>query len=146
MNPLAIGAAVINGVSGWFKGKQDIKKAKVTAKAKLEQMRASNDHSVELTDAEWESLAVQTQNDSWKDEYITIIVTAPIVTILLGSIMAAVEPVFRDVTSDDYVSVGVQIVEGTINGIIELQELGMDYGIILNAVVFAAVGLKLWRA
>lgn len=136
---MALSVPIISGaidlIGGFFTKKQEIKQAKVTAKAKLDQARLTGQQTLEMTDAEWESLAVQTQNNSWKDEYITIIITLPIVGILGGSVMAALG-----------FPTGELLTQGTLNGIKELKELGMDYGLILNAVVFAAVGLKLWRA
>ena len=135
MIPIPIIGGIISGVSNFFGKKQEIKKASVTAKAKLEQARLEGKQTLEMTDAEWESLAVQTQNNSWKDEYITIVITLPIVFILLGSLLAALG-----------VPGGKEAVQGALEGIKELNQLGMDYGLILNAVVFAAVGLKLWRA
>ena len=135
MNPLTIFGSIVSGVTGFFTRKQEIKKATVTAKAKLDQARLNGEHTLEMTDAEWESLSVQTQNNSWKDEYITIIITVPIVFILIGSVMSALG-----------MPSGEAVVNGSLEGITRLKELGMDYGLVLNAVVFAAVGLKLWRA
>ena len=133
--PIPIIGSIISGITGFFSKKQEIKKASITAKAKLETLKETGAQTLELTDAEWESLSVQTQNESWKDEYITLIITSPFITILVGSIGAAL--------GFDW---GTQIVSGTVEGLKQMTNLGMDYGIIINAVVFAAVGLKLWRA
>jgi 2-iminoacetate synthase ThiH len=135
MLPIPIIGSIISGVAGFFSKKQDIKKVGKIAEAKLAQAKQDGQQTVTMTDAEWESLSVQTQSGTWKDEYITIIITAPIVCILAGTIMAAVG-----------VEAGSQVVTGATEGIKELKKLGMDYGMVLNAVVFAAVGLKLWRA
>jgi hypothetical protein len=135
MLPIPIIGSIISGVTGWFSKKQDIKKVGKVAEAKLAQAKQDGQQTVTMTDAEWESLSVKTQNDSWKDEYITLIITSPFITILGGSIAAAVG-----------FSWGPQVVEGTVSGLKEMASLGMDYGTIINAVVFAAVGLKLWRA
>jgi len=135
MIPIPLISTAISAVSGFFSKKQEIKKAKVTARAKLEQARQEGQQSLEMTDAEWESLSVQTQNDSWKDEFITLIITSPFITILVGSIGSAMG-----------YNWGPQVVNGTVEGLKQMTNLGMDYGLILNAVVFAAVGLKLWRA
>ena len=126
---------LIDAVSGYFQKKQEIKAASATAKVKLESQKISGQQSLELTDAEWEAISANTQNNSWKDEYVTIIITSPIVLILLGSVFAALG-----------YSAGSEILKGTLSGISELKNLGMDFGLLMNAVVFAAVGLKLWRA
>ena len=135
MNPLSLVSTVVGGITGFFTKKQEIKQAKVTARAKLDSLKEQGSQTLELTDAEWESLSIQTQQDSWKDEYITLIITSPFITILLGSIGAALGYEW-----------GTEVVNGTVQGLQEMKSLGMDYGTIINAVVFAAVGLKLWRA
>jgi hypothetical protein len=135
MNPLSLVSTVVGGITGFFTKKQEIKQAKVSARAKLDSLKEQGSQTLELTDAEWESLSIQTQQDSWKDEYITLIITSPFITILLGSIGAALGYEW-----------GTEVVNGTVQGLQEMKSLGMDYGTIINAVVFAAVGLKLWRA
>lgn len=135
MNPLSLVSTVVGGITGFFTKKQEIKQARVSARAKLDSLKEQGSQTLELTDAEWESLSIQTQQDSWKDEYITLIITSPFITILLGSIGAALGYEW-----------GTEVVNGTVQGLQEMKSLGMDYGTIINAVVFAAVGLKLWRA
>lgn len=135
MIPIPIIGSIVSGITGFFTKKQEIKKTRLVAQGKLAQAKQEGQQSLEMTDAEWESLSVQTQNESWKDEYITIIITSPFITILMGSIGAALGFEW-----------GVQVVTGTVQGLREMASLGMDYGTIINAVVFAAVGLKLWRA
>ena len=135
MNPITLISAGISAITGYFGKKQEIKKVAVVANAKLAQAKQDGQQTVTMTDAEWESLSVKTQNESWKDEYITLIITSPFITILADSIGAALGFAW-----------GPQIVTGTVQGLKEMKALGMDYGTIINAVVFAAVGLKLWRA
>ena len=134
MIPITIISAGISAISGFFSKKQEIKQTAVTAQAKLAQAKLSGDQSITLTDAEWESLSLKTQEDSWKDEYITIVITSPIVTLMVGNIMAAFG-----------MPEGVQIVDGTKQAIQDLVVLGMDYGFLIGAVTMAAVGLKVWR-
>lgn len=131
--PIPILGSIVSGITGFFTKKQDLKKAKVSAKAKLDHARLNGEHTLEMTDAEWESLAVK--QDSWKDEYITVIITSPFVTILSGSIAAALGYEW-----------GPKVVQGTQDGLAAMVDLGMDYGVLIMAVTFAAVGLKLWRA
>ena len=135
MIPIPLIGSLISGVTGFFTKKQEIKAATKTAAAKLASVKEVGAQNLELTDAEWESLSVQTQQGSWKDEYVTLIITSPIVLILVGAVMAALG-----------FTAGSQILTGTLNGITELKALGMDYGLLVNGVVFAAIGLKVWRA
>ena len=135
MNPFAVVTAGIQAVSSFFSKKQDLKAARQSAEAKLLQKKQDHNTTIELTDAEWESLSVQTQNNSWKDEYITLIMTSPIVAIIFGSLYTVIDA-----------EVGNAIVNAATSGIGELVALGMDFGLIVSGVVFAAIGLKLWRA
>jgi len=135
MNPFAIFSLVTNGITDYFKGKQEIKKASQSAEAKLKQKTLDKEANIELTDAEWESISLKTQQNSWKDEYVTLIITAPIPLIFIGSILTAFS-----------LGSGTAILTGTLEGIKSLKDLGMDYGFLMNAVVMAAIGLKVWRA
>ena len=134
MLPLPILSTLAQGVVGFFTKKQDIKKTAEIAKAKLLHAKESNNQEISLTDAEWESLSVKTQDETWKDEYITVVITSPIVTLMVGNIMAAFG-----------MPEGVAVVEGTKEAIKDLIVLGMDYGFLIGAVTMAAVGLKVWR-
>tara|TARA_R110000782_G_scaffold87113_1_gene168690 strand:- start:452 stop:862 length:411 start_codon:yes stop_codon:yes gene_type:complete len=124
---------VINGVSSHFKGKQEIKKAQVTGAAKLSIKKETGDQKIKLTDAEWESIAVKSTNESWKDEYVTIIITLPIIGVMAGAVWNAF-------TGND------RLLTGTLSGIKELNALGLNWDTLTVAVVYAAIGLKVWRA
>lgn len=129
----AIAGPIISGISGYFERKQKAKTAAASAQAKLAMKKETGDQNITLTDAEWESISARGLQDSWKDEYVTIIITSPIVGVLGGSVW--------------YAFTGNQnLLDGTLNGIRELKELGLDFDVLTTAVVFAAIGLKLWRA
>ena len=135
MIPLPIIGTVISGITGFFTKKQELKGAVQSAKAKLEIAKVNGEQTIQMTDAEWESLSVQTQQGSWKDEYVTLIITAPFLLIILGSLCSALG--FES---------GPLILQGALDGIQHLTALGMDYGFLINSVVLAAIGLKVWRA
>ena len=85
-----------------------------------------------MTDAEWESIASEKQDSTWKDEYITVSVASILNLIVIGGIAAAFgEP---------------RVLEGVSIALKALSDAGVDMGTLLTAVVFAAIGLKLWRA
>ena len=124
---------IIDGVSGFFKKREERKKAVETAKIKVKAAKNKAENDLELTDAEWESLAVNKQDTTWKDEYLTVVVTAPLITILVGGIYAAF-------TGD------ASLLEGTKLALREMREVGVDLGELMYAVVLAGVGLKVWRS
>lgn len=124
---------IIDGVSGFFQKREERKQAVETAKLKIREAKDKADNDLELTDAEWESIAVSQQDSSWKDEYLTLIITLPIPMIMVGA-------VYLVFTGDDRLMVGVN------KALVELQSLGMDWGELMYTVVLAGVGLKVWRA
>ena len=130
---LPIIGPIISGISGIFEKREERKTVKATAEAKLAQAKLAGEEKITLTDAEWESISARGLAESWKDEYVTIIVTAPIVGILAGAVWAAI---FGDRA----------LLDGTLDGVRELKELGLDWNVLTTAVVFAAIGLKMWRA
>ena len=128
-NPIT---ALVSGVVGIFEKKQQRKANKEQAEAKLKQSKVTNAHEVTLTDAEGEALLAEGLKGSWKDEYVTIVVTAPIVLIILGVTYFAF-------TGDDrLLSSGTESIQA-------LNEAGVDMGFLMNAVVLSAIGLKIWR-
>lgn len=129
----SIASSVIAPVAGIFNKREERKQTKVLAEAKLSQAKLEGKTSVTLTDAEWESISVSKQNESWKDEYVTLVITSPIVLLLVGSIWLAF-------TGD------ARLLDGVTKGIEELKTIGVNMGLLMEAVVFAAIGLKLWRS
>ena len=133
MNPvIALITSLFQPALDAYKSRQERQAAKESAQIKIQMTQVEDQHKVELTDAEWEALAVQGLNSSWKDEYVTIIITSPIVGILFGGLWAGI-------TGDR------GVIEGMAIGLNSLQAVGVDMGFLMGAVVLAAVGLKVWR-
>ncbi len=126
-------SSLVSPVSDVIGKYQDRRKAAETAEAKIAKARLEGEQTLTLTDAEWENIAVGKTDSSWKDEYVTLIITFPIVGILGGALWLAF-------TGDG------RVLDGVKAGITELQALGVDFGTLMSAVVFAALGLKIWRA
>lgn len=105
---------------------------KVSAEAKLQMAKLTGEQNITLTDAEWEAISVQSNNDSWKDELVTITFVLPIWSIMIGCIYVAF-------TGEK------ALLDGTIKGIEVLQKLGIDFGELTYIVVLAAVGIKATR-
>ena len=119
-------------VAGIFREREKRKVAKVVAEGKLAEAKLHNAGMVTMTDQEWESISARGLNDTWKDEYVTIVITSPIVMLLTGGVWQAF-------TGDP------RLLEGVMNGIASLSMLGVDFGFLMTTVVLAAVGLKAWR-
>lgn len=124
--------ALINGVSGFVAKKQETKANKESAIAKLTQTKQDGTQQITLTDAESEAVLANGLDSSWKDEYVTIVITSPIVLIILGTVYFAF-------SQDD------RLLRSGIDSIKALTEAGVDMGFLMEAVVLAAISLKIWR-
>ena len=134
MNPiLSIITAMVKPVANVFTAREERKKAKINAEGKAAQSKINGENKITLTDAEWESINISQQNASWKDEYVTLVITSPIVAVLFGGLWLAFK-------GDDRVLIGMS------SAFQSLENMGLNLGELMYDVVLAAVGLKLWRA
>ena len=108
------------------------KAAKDTLKGKAQMAKQSDATKITLTDAEWETVNQSAQSGTWKDEFVTLCIMYPFVG-LFGAGISLV--VFQD----------PRMMEATMISIESLEALGVDIGHLMNVVVYAAVGLKIWR-
>lgn len=124
--------AIVNGVSGYVSKKQEITANKEKAIAKLKNSKQEGQQHIILTDAEGEAMLANGLAASWKDEYVTIVITFPIVLIMLGTLYFAF-------TQDD------RMLKAGVESIKALESAGVDMGFLMEAVVLAAISLKIWR-
>lgn len=125
-------SSLIAPVAGIFQAKEERKTIAEVARGKIAQSKLDSETNVQLTDAEWESLTAGGLGESWKDEYVTLVITSPLLLIMGGSI-------YQAFTGDDRLLVGINLALGS------LTALNVDMGFLMSAVVMAAVGLKVWR-
>ena len=128
-NPITAG---IEAVGGFFKKREDRKINKDSAIAKLQQMKQGDATNITLTDAEGEAVLARGLTESWKDEYVTILITAPYALLILGAVYL--------VFSGDS-----RLLDGATQAISGLEAVGVDMGFLMEAVVLGALGLKIWR-
>lgn len=137
---MALSATVISGIIGLFsKGVdkvssavQSVKEQKnilQTAQAKLAIARQEGDTNLKLSTAEWEAISKQSEGNGWKDEYVTIVITLPLLTqfvcTLIGSIFNLPGLIAASVAANDSV---IAILP--------------NYERILEVVVYAAVSIR----
>lgn len=106
--------------------------ARDRAKAKLAAAKADNKQELALKVEEWENIAARGLNESWKDEYVTIIITAPLIGIMAGSI-------WFGFTGD------TRLLDGTERAMQIFQKMGIDLSNLIYVVVLAAIGFKALR-
>jgi len=73
----------------------DIGKQYFTNKAEKSKAKHEQELAVIKGDQKWDEIQAQNSNDSWKDEYLTIIVTAPFVAMFLAAVFNNTEMVQR---------------------------------------------------
>ena len=128
----ALGGA-IQPLASVFQKREERKQAVESAKIKQGTARQEGQDQITLTDAEFEAIGKNNENDTWKDEYLTLIIPSPIVLFLVGGLVAAY-------------SGDTRMIEGTVAGLNALAAVGIDMGFLMEAVVLAGVSLKIWRA
>lgn len=111
---------------------QERKQAKETGKQKVKIAQLDNENSLDLSEAEWEAIAVKGNETTWKDEYLTVVITGPFLLILIGSIFAPFD-------------FGATLVSAGTSSIASLNGLTGDYAMLLKMVVAAGIGINLKR-
>ena len=124
-----IAQTVVSPIANAYQSKQERKRAYESGKAKLLLAKENNDSKHDLTNAEWEAQGKKDEKGSWKDEYVTIIITLPIPLLFISSMVSSW-------TGD------MRYVEAVNAGIENLKALGMNYGDLIWVVVLAAVSIK----
>ena len=131
----ALAGPVVEAVSGAVRRRQDRKAATASAAAKLRQGAQDDAHAqamaAQLSRDEWEAIGRRAESGTWKDEYVTLIVTLPLVTLFVGALLEAV--------GIDSVSAAGRAMVETLNG------LDGAYADLLMYVVLAAIGIRAIR-
>ena len=110
---------VANLASSWLQGKAD----KATANAKLKLVEAESKAAIlmskETSTADWERIMAESTKNSWKDEFITIVVMIPVILCFIPGLENVVK-----------------------NGFDRLAELPEWYTWLVFAVCSAAIGIR----
>ena len=70
--------------SGWLKGKADAQAAAANLKLVEAEAKATIMKSAATSEAEWEKIMAQGSQSSWKDEWLTILFSVPLVLCFTG--------------------------------------------------------------
>ena len=130
-----LAGTVVEAVSGGVRRRQERKAAAASAAAKLRQS-AQDDESAralaaQVSRAEWEALSRAADAGSWKDEYVTVLLTLPILALFIGALLEAV---------------GVTEVSTAARQMIDaLNSLDGRYADLLMYVCLAAIGIRYLR-
>ena len=88
MSILSLLTPLIAPVAKIFEKREDRKNATIAIKGKIAAAEMSGTQSVKLSKAEWELAGQKLQGETWKDEFITIVVFSPFVTALVGAVLS----------------------------------------------------------
>ena len=96
---VTLGSAIVSGISGYFKDKNEIKKVQVEADKLLIMAEAESkakrlEREAEM-DYDLDRIAMQNMNKSWKDEFLLILFSIPIAMCFFPEYRQYVEDGFK---------------------------------------------------
>lgn len=124
-------AGALKPAADAFQARVARKQAQETAAAKLAQAKFDGALQLEFNDQELERLSTALTEKTFKDEYITISIVLIVNLFVVGGIL----------TAFGY----PELLDGVVMGVERLVAVGVDMGFIIEAVVFAGIGLSVWR-
>jgi len=121
----SFGSGLISPITNHFTKKND-------NKTKVKQQQIQRLMNSDDKEAEWEAIQAESGNNSWKDEWITLIITLPIPVIFVSVILS--------VLLED-----PAIAEAAKAGVFAIKELVPNYDELLYIVCLAAIGIKAFK-
>lgn len=120
-----IAGGIISPITNHFTKKND-------NKTKVKQQQIQRLMNSDDKEAEWESIQAESGNNSWKDEWITLIITLPIPVIFISVVLSVFlgDPL---------------IAEAAKAGASAIRELVPNYDELLYIVCLAAIGIKAFK-
>jgi len=125
MNLLSIVSGLVSPITNHFTTKNN-------NKTRVKQQQIQRLMNSDDKEAEWEAIQAESGNSSWKDEWITLIITLPIPVIFISVILS--------VMLDNPL-----IAEAARAGTAAIKELVPNYAELLYIVCLAAIGIKAFK-
>jgi len=122
----------ISPVMGYFEKKEQRKTTEKGIAGKIAMKKDDNAAQVDFNNQEWEIISKRGEPDSWKDEWVTIVITMPLVFHYLS--------VFFGVLLNR-----PEIIEASSAALVSFKDLVGDYGLLLTIVICAALGIKVLK-
>lgn len=124
-----VAKGLVQPVAAIFEKREDRKKAVSIINAERSRAETDGDISISLSDRQWELLSKKGEADTWKDEYITIVVTSPFILIVTGALQAAF-------------GFGTEILDAVSEIFRQAEAADIDLGELMLWTVLAAIGIK----
>ena len=99
--------------------------------SRLAQSAQDDTQEINLNKDEWEAINARLQDNTWKDEYVTVSVVSIFNIIVLGGIAAAF--------GYPQVLYGIEI------ALRALASANVDVGFLMEATIMAGLGLSIWK-
>ena len=130
MNPII--NALVGPVVGLISKRSDRKAALDNVKAKTAMAKQDSESTIAMSKAEWELVSKKVEGDSWKDEFITVVVFLPFISMFVGSLLAPF---------------GItEVFDGSIQMVQALATLDVAYGPLMYIVACAAIGIRMMKS
>ncbi len=121
----------VSPIASIFSKQEDRKRAVQTIQAKTEQAKQEGKTQLELNDLELDLIRTKLQPESLKDEFVTVLVFAPFITMLVGCILS----VF-----------GYNELFSAANLMLEsINKMDINYGNLLLLTASAALGIRAFK-
>jgi hypothetical protein len=124
-----VAKGLVQPVAAIFEKREDRKKAVSIINAERSRAQTDGEIQISLTDRQWELLSKKGEADTWKDEYITIVVTSPFILIVTGALQSAF-------------GLGTEILDAVAEIFRQAEAADIDLGELMLWTVFAAIGIK----
>ena len=87
-----IANSLIAPLTNYIKRRGQRKASEASAEARIRLAQVNHEARVELADHELQVLRTKAQSGSWKDEFVTVLVSIPIIVAMAGALVSLVYP------------------------------------------------------
>ena len=122
---------IVDGVSGYFKDQAKARETLASIDARIKLAKVNRDSKLELADHEIQVLRTKASGDSWKDEFVTLLVSVPIIVSMAGALVEIVN-----------VEIGARLLESAQKITAIMTGNTIDYAELWLIVVATALGTK----
>lgn len=129
VNWLPLAGKLVQPIANIFVRREERKQAIGTIKAQAGAAEIDGEVAVKLSKAQWEIISKKAESGTWKDEYITLLITSPILVLFIGNMLAML-------------GFGTALVEANTASLQALEKVGIDMGNLMLVTVLAAIGVK----
>jgi len=124
--------AVVAPVAKIFQKREERKAVVGKIKAQAQAAEVDGKIAVKMSKADWEIVSKNAEPTTWKDEYITLLITSPLLVIFIGNIAAAF-------------GFGTALIDANTASLQAIKAVGIDMGELMLVTVLAAIGIKAIR-